>query len=275
MKNFILITGCSTGIGHHLAIRLQDHGFKVLATARREEDVAKLQQVGLLAHTLDLTSQTSIQQAIEWALDTSGGQLYGLVNNGAYGQPGALEDLPTEALREQFETNLFGWHTLIRGILPSMLAQKQGRIVQISSVLGLVAMRYRGAYTASKFALEGYTDTLRLELKGTGIQVALVEPGPIDSHFRTNALAKFQQHIDLQHSRHQEIYEQTIARLAAEHSQNKYALPPEACVKPVVHALRSHWPRRRYPVTTPTKMALWMRRCLPTWLVDHIVYKSA
>lgn len=275
MKNYVFITGCSSGIGHHLAVRLQDHGYTVLATARNPDDVMQLQKLGLSAHVLDLTSSSSIAAAIDWALSTTQGQLYALINNAVYGQPGALEDLPTAALREQFETNLFGWHELIRGLLPTLLQQKKARIIQISSVLGLVAMRYRGAYTASKFALEGYTDTLRLELKGTPVKIALVEPGPIDSRFRANALKKFEQHIDIAHSRHHDIYRQTQERLQAAQSQNKYALPAEACVKPVVHALRSRRPRVRYPVTTPSRLALIMRRLLPARWIDHIVYKSA
>ncbi len=213
MSDFILITGCSTGIGLHLAQRLQQEGFNVLATARKENDVNHLLQSGLNAYQLDLNDEKSIEQAVAWALVQSNGQLYGLINNGAYGQTGAIEDLPTQALREQFNTNLFGWHHLTRLILPGMLKENRGRIIQISSLLGLVAMKYRGAYNASKFALEGYTDTLRLELRNTKIQISLVEPGPVSSQFRSNALAKFLQHINVTESRHHDIYQQTLQRL--------------------------------------------------------------
>lgn len=210
---FVLITGCSSGIGLAAAKALGDHGFTVIASARKADDVAQLQQQGLLAVQLDLADTASIEQGAAEALTLAGGRLYGLFNNGAYGQPGALEDLPTEALRAQFDTNLFGWHHLIRQILPTMLAAREGRIVQNSSVLGLVAMKYRGAYNASKFALEGYTDTLRLELEGSGVHISLIEPGPIDTRFRANAHAAFVRHIDPAQSRHQGAYRQTLTRL--------------------------------------------------------------
>lgn len=216
MPRFVLITGCSSGIGLAAAQALGQHGFTVIASARKAEDVARLQQQGLLAVQLDLADSASIELGASAALHLAGGRLYGLFNNGAYGQPGALEDLPTEALREQFNTNLFGWHHLIRQVLPPMLEAKEGRIVQNSSVLGLVAMKYRGAYNASKFALEGYSDTLRLELAGSGVYISLIEPGPIDTRFRANARNAFLRHIDPAQSRHQSAYRQTLTRLEKE-----------------------------------------------------------
>ncbi len=202
MSRYVLITGCSSGIGYHAAKRLNDEGFAVIASARKLEDVTRLQAEGLTTIRLDLADPVSITEAVSQVRELCQGELYGLFNNGAYGQPGALEDLPTAALRAQFESNFFGWHELIRQILPLMLPHGEGRIIQNSSVLGLVAMKYRGAYNASKFAIEGYTDTLRLELRGTGVQISLIEPGPIESRFRANALAALHQHIDLEHSRH-------------------------------------------------------------------------
>lgn len=275
MSDFILITGCSSGIGLHLAQRLQQEGFKILATARKEVDVANLQNSGISAFQLDLASEHSIELAAQWALEQSDGQLYGLINNGAYGQTGAIEDLPTQALKDQFTTNLFGWHHLIRQVLPVMLRNNRGRIIQISSVLGLVAMKYRGAYTASKFALEGYTDTLRLELRDTAVRISLIEPGPIRSHFRTNALHKFLQHIDVADSRHKAVYQQTLQRLQNPEPKNPFTLEPEACVAPVLHALRRHIPRNRYGVTTPTLVFALLRRILPTRWLDSILCRSA
>ena len=275
MSDFILITGCSTGIGLHLAQRLQQEGFSVLATARNEADVKRLKESGLDAHQLDLDNEQSIEQAAEWALTQSAGQLYGLINNGAYGQPGAIEDLPTPALRAQFDTNLFGWHHLIRQILPVLLKNKRGRIIQVSSLLGLVAMKYRGAYNASKFALEGYTDTLRLELRNTAVQVSLVEPGPVRSQFRSNALKKFLQHIDVNKSRHQEIYQLTLQRLQHPEPKNPFTLEPESCVVPVLHALRNRRARARYGVTFPTHLFAVLRRVLPTRWLDSILCRSA
>jgi NAD(P)-dependent dehydrogenase (short-subunit alcohol dehydrogenase family) len=187
----ILITGCSSGIGLHVATRLKADGYRVFATARKAKDVEKLTALGFEAHLLDLDSSESIQQAVAWVLSSTQGQLYALFNNGAYGQPGAVEDLTRDVLRQQFETNLFGWLELTNLLIPVMRKQGTGRIIQNSSVLGLITLKYRGAYNASKFALEGLTDTLRQELHGSGIHVSLVEPGPITSAFRENAYAMF------------------------------------------------------------------------------------
>ncbi|MFH7525924.1 SDR family oxidoreductase [Aeromonas sp. A5] len=275
MSRFVLITGCSSGIGLAAAKALGEHGFTVIASARKAEDVTRLQQAGLLAVQLDLADPASIEQGAGAALALAGGRLYGLFNNGAYGQPGALEDLPTEALREQFETNLFGWHHLIRQVLPAMLAAREGRIVQNSSVLGLVAMKYRGAYNASKFALEGYSDTLRLELVGTGVHISLIEPGPIDTRFRANARAAFLRHIEPAQSRHQTAYQQTLSRLEREGGARGFTLPSEACIPPLLHALTSKRPRHRYPVTFPTRLFAILRRLLPSRWLDRILAKSA
>ncbi|MCZ0751479.1 SDR family oxidoreductase [Aeromonas enteropelogenes] len=275
MSRFVLITGCSSGIGLAAAKALGEHGFTVIASARKAEDVTRLQQAGLLAVQLDLADPASIEQGAGAALALAGGRLYGLFNNGAYGQPGALEDLPTEALREQFETNLFGWHHLIRQVLPAMLAAREGRIVQNSSVLGLVAMKYRGAYNASKFALEGYSDTLRLELVGSGVHISLIEPGPIDTRFRANARAAFLRHIDPAQSRHQAAYQQTLSRLEREGGARGFTLPSEACIPPLLHALTSKRPRHRYPVTFPTRLFAILRRLLPSRWLDRILAKSA
>ena len=271
---FVLITGCSSGIGLAAAKALGAHGFTVIASARKTEDVAQLQRQGLLAVQLDLADTASIERGAAEALALAGGRLYGLFNNGAYGQPGALEDLPTEALKAQFNTNLFGWHHLIRQVLPAMLAVGEGRIVQNSSVLGLVAMKYRGAYNASKFALEGYTDTLRLELEGCGVHISLIEPGPIDTRFRANARDAFVRHIDPAQSRHQGAYRQTLTRLEKEGSTSGFALPSEACIPPLLHALQSKRPKHRYPVTLPTRLFSILRRLLPSRWLDRILGKS-
>ncbi|WAG09022.1 SDR family oxidoreductase [Aeromonas jandaei] len=275
MPRFVLVTGCSSGIGLAAAQALGQHGFTVIASARKAEDVERLQQQGLLAVQLDLADPTSIELGASAALHLAGGRLYGLFNNGAYGQPGALEDLPTEALREQFNTNLFGWHHLIRQVLPAMLEAREGRIVQNSSVLGLVAMKYRGAYNASKFALEGYSDTLRLELAGSGVHISLIEPGPIDTRFRANARAAFLRHIDPTRSRHQAAYQQTLNRLEREGGARGFTLPSEACLPPLIHALTSARPKTRYPVTTPTRIFALLRRILPTRWLDKLLAKSA
>lgn len=274
MSKSVLITGCSSGIGHAAAHYLKQQGFNVVASARRPQDVLQLEQEGLQAVLLDLADDSSIEQGLEQALAYTNGTLYGLFNNGAYGQPGALEDLPTEALREQFNTNLFGTHHLTRLVLPLMLQAGEGRIIQNSSVLGLVAMKYRGAYNASKFALEGYTDTLRLELAGTPVHVSLLEPGPIETQFRANARAAFLRHINMKDSRHRAGYEQTLARLEKPGPSSRYSLPAQACLPPVLHALTSASPKARYPVTRPTKMLGWLRRFMSTAALDRLMLKA-
>ena len=273
-KRCVLITGCSSGIGLCAAHFLTAHGFQVIASARSAEDVAALTAAGLTAVQLDLNDEASIEAAVAETLQLTDGRLYGLFNNGAYGQPGALEDLPTAALREQFNTNLFGTHHLTRLVLPVMLAAGEGRIIQNSSILGLVAMPFRGAYNASKFALEGYTDTLRLELAGTGVQISLIEPGPIETQFRANSKTAFLNHIDTQHSRHQAGYQQTLARLQRPGPSSKFSLAPEACMAPLLDALTSKQAKIRYPVTRPTHIMSWLRRLLSARVLDRILLKA-
>jgi len=270
----VLITGCSTGIGFDAAITLSDLGYQVFATARNPADVEKLKTLGLNAHKLDLMDESSIDLALDWVLKQTDGQLYGLFNNGAYGQAGAIEDLPSKALKEQFQTNVFGWHYLTTLVIPIMRKQGFGRIIQNSSVLGLVALPYRGAYNASKFAIEGYTDTLRLELKGSGIQISLIEPGPIETRFRANALAKTLEYVDVESSIHKDNYKIQIDRLSSEEGGNKFTLPASAVTSKVVHALSSKNAKVRYYVTKPTYFMAFFKRILPfTWL-DKILIKG-
>ena len=275
MNKSILITGCSTGIGYVCAHALKAQGFNVIASCRKPDDVQRLQAEGLTCIQLDLNDPISITQGAEQAISLAQGKLYALFNNGAYGQPGALEDLPTEALKAQFQTNFFGWHQLVQEILPHMRAHGEGRIIQNSSVLGFAAMKYRGAYNASKFALEGWTDTLRLELADTNIKVALIEPGPIETQFRQNALAAFEKWIDIESSPHRVAYEAQKQRLDNDKSNNKFVLPAEACIDPVLHALTSDSPKIRYRITTPTKLFAVLKRVLPARLLDKILRQAA
>lgn len=275
MAKSVLITGCSSGIGYVAAHALKKQGYQVIASCRKDADVARLQQEGLTCIQLDLADPKSIKLAVQKTLALTEGKLYGLFNNGAYGQPGALEDLPTEALRAQFEANVFGWHELTKQILPIMRAQGEGRIIQNSSVLGFAAMKYRGAYNASKFALEGWTDTLRLELYQTGIHIALIEPGPIETQFRANAKRAFLEWINVETSAHRAQYEQQLSRLSADASGNQFVLPPESCIPPLLHALESNTPKLRYRVTTPTKVFAVLKRILPSKWLDPILRKAA
>lgn len=269
----ILITGCSSGIGECAARILRGRGYRVFATARCLQDVERLRAEGFEALPLDLADSVSIQMAVAAILDATGGTLYGLFNNGAYGQPGAVEDLRREVLREQFETNLFGAHELTNLVIPVMRRQGHGRIIQNSSVLGFAAMRFRGAYNASKYALEGLTDTLRLELAGTGVHVSLVEPGPIASRFRDNAYRMYRKNIDPESSPHRETYQAMEARLQKEGPAVPFTLGPEAVVAKVIHALEARRPRERYYVTFPTYLFGYLKRILPTRVLDAIVGK--
>lgn len=270
----VLITGCSSGIGYHVALGLQQRGYRVLASARKPEDVAMLQAQGLEACLLDLDSSESIQTAMDWVEQQTGGQLYALFNNGAYGQPGAIEDLSREVLRQQFETNLLGWHELTCRVLPLMRRQGFGRIIQNSSVLGLITLRFRGAYNASKFAIEGYTDTLRQELADTDIHISLIEPGPVTSRFRENAYQRFLDNIDIPNSPFRSTYEAVQKRLGNNQDSNDpFTLGPEAVLDKVVHALESKRPKARYYVTLPTYLFGYLRRMLPTRALDWILLR--
>lgn len=269
----VLITGCSSGIGYCLAQGLKARGYRVLATARKPADVDRLRAEGLESLQLDLDDSGSIGSAVDEVLRRTGGRLYALINNGAYGQPGAVEDLSRDALRKQFETNLFGWHEITARVLPSMRAAGGGRIVQISSLLGLVALAYRGAYTATKFAIEGLSDTLRLELRDTDIHVVLVEPGPIASRFRDNAFAAFLENIAWEKSAHRARYEKMIVRLKGKQGPLPFTLPPEAVLKKVLAALDAKRPRTRYYVTAPTWFFAILRRLLPYRALDRVLAK--
>lgn len=270
----VLITGCSSGIGYCVAHGLKTRGYRVIATARREESVKMLGDEGFEALRLDLADADSVQQGFEQAMALTGGRLYGLFNNGAFGLPGAVEDLTREALKFQFETNVFGWHQLTCLAIPVMRQQGHGRIIQNSSVLGFVAMPFRGAYNASKFAIEGLTDTLRLELKGSGIEISLIEPGPVTSRFRANAVKALQQHIDIEHSIHREKYLGVLERLNRKGPAVPFTLPPEAVLKRVIDALEAEKPAARYYVTIPTYAFGFFKRLLSTRQLDFLLAKA-
>ena len=271
----VLITGCSSGIGHDAAHALARRGWRVFATCRKEEDCARLREQGLESFRLDYEDEASVAEAVQETLERTGGRLDALYNNGAYAIPGAVEDIPRGALRAIFEANLFGWHDLTRRVIPVMRAQGHGRIVNCSSVLGLVTMRWRGAYVSTKFALEGLTDTLRLEMKGTGIHVALIEPGPITSRIRENAIIQFEKWIDWKNSARAEEYRANLLRRLYEKTgPDPFERPPSAVTARLIHALESPRPRPRYYVTTPTYAMGALRRLLPTRALDWLISKS-
>lgn len=270
----VLITGCSTGIGYTCAHGLQRLGYSVFATCRKEADVERLKSEGLNAFKLDLCDTNSMEEALVWMLSQTAGRIDVLFNNAAYGQPGAVEDLRRDVLREQFETNVFGTQELTNLVIPYMRRQKSGRIIYNSSILGFVAMSYRGAYNASKFAIEGLVDTLRLELYQSGVEVVLIEPGPIRSDFRKNALAKFLEHIDQKNSVHSEVYAKTLARLQKS-GDGPFTLGSEVVLEVLIHAIEAKSPKARYGVTFPTKLFAWLKRFLSTRLLDTIARKAS
>jgi len=269
----ILITGCSSGIGACAAEICQQRGYNVIATVRKTEDATALQQMGITTTLLDLTDSVSIQQAMSFTLNHFSNQIDVLFNNAAFGQPGAVEDLSREVLRQQFETNVFGTQELSNLVIAHMRKQGYGRIIYNSSVLGFVSMAYRGAYNASKYALEGLADTLRLELHNTNIHISLIEPGPIVSQFRKNAFIKYQQHIDKDISPHRDIYTSMEQRLTKQGAAVPFTLGPEAVVNKLIHAIESKQPKIRYYVTFPTYLFAVLKRILPHRLLDWLLIK--
>jgi NAD(P)-dependent dehydrogenase (short-subunit alcohol dehydrogenase family) len=267
----VLITGCSSGIGYATAIELKNRGHKVIASARKEEDVARLQQEGFIAVQLDLADSKNIQAAVKKALKLADNKIDVLFNNAAFGQPGAAEDLSREVLRFQFETNVFGTHELTNLLIPVMRKQGHGRIIYNSSILGLVAMTYRGAYNASKFALEGLADTLRLELHGSNISVSLIEPGPILTKFRENSFVLYKKNIVAEGSFHKDTYKAMEERLQKEGAAAPFTLPAKAVADKVVHAVESDYPKVRYYVTFPTYLFAFLKRVLPASWLDNLL----
>ncbi len=271
----ILITGCSSGIGYHCARALKQHGgWRVFATCRRQEDADRLAGEGLETLRLDLADTDSIAAAVDEILRRTGGKLDALFNNGAYSQPGAFEDVPTENVRRLFETNFFGWYELTRRVLPVMRKQGHGRIVNCSSVLGFVSLRFMGAYAATKHAVEGWTDTLRLELKGTGIEAIILQPGPIHTRMLDNARGHFIETVDVRNSLYRGDYSRELSKYASGNRVNSFKRGPEAVAEKLFHALEDPRPRARYRVTIPTLVGAWLKRLLPTRIMDRVLLQQ-
>ena len=269
----ILITGCSSGIGYQVTKDLISRGYKVVASARNQEDVKRLNKEGIFCLQLDLTDSQSISQAFNDALEYTGGSLYGLFNNGAYGQAGAVEDLTREAMSLQFETNVIGAMELTNLAIPVMRQHGAGRIIFNSSILGFIALKFRGAYCASKYAIEGFADTLRLELNGTNITTCLIEPGPIETKFRSNSYKMYQKYIDRDNSQFKQEYLNSEKRLLKKGAAAPFTLPASAITPKVIHALESKSPKARYYVTKPTYALGYMKRILSNKYLDKLLLK--
>lgn len=270
----VLITGTSSGIGLAAALEMQRRGWTVFAAARKQEDLADLTSRGLIPVHLDVTDAPSIDRAVSEVLNQCEGRLSGLVNNAGFGQPGAVEDLPLDAMRSQFEVNVFGLQNLTNRFLPGMIQQGHGRIVQISSVVGRVALPFMGIYSASKFAVEALADAQRVELTGTGVRLSLVEPGPITTRFSKNAVSSTRGVLAVENSRFSELYQKELADRAGEREPRAFALPPEAVARKIAHALTSPRPRRRYKVTFPAHLGAFMSRAAPDALIDWILARE-
>ncbi|MDF1633466.1 SDR family oxidoreductase [Mycoplana sp. MJR14] len=267
----IIVTGCSSGIGAHCARALKKDGWRVFATVRKQADRGPLEADGIETLVMDYTDTASITALADTVLDRTGGRIDALFNNGAYGQAGAVEDLPAEALRLQFETNVIGWHDLTRRLIPAMRRQGHGRIVQCSSILGIVPYRWRGAYNASKFAIEGLSLTLRMELAGSGIHVSLIEPGPIESRFTANAIPYIEKFIDIEGSVHAAEYRRQMKRLRGESAPARGKLGPDAVYDVLRHALNARVPRPHYIVTSPARKGALLKKLLPAALFYRII----
>ena len=272
MRN-VLITGCSSGIGYCVAKGLRERGYQVFASARREEDVKRLESEGFKTLQLDLADPISVKDAVYELMLRTNSELYAVFHNGAYGQAGALEDISREVLEKQFATNVFGWHQLTTMLLPMFRQRNEGRIIYNSSLLGFIALPFRGAYNASKYATEGLADTLRLELADTDIKVSLIEPGPVTSRFRVNALHSLLANVNIEQSIYRQKYQGAIRRLEKVGPAAPFTLPPEAVLAKVIHALESPTPRVRYRVTFPSYLFWYLRRLLPSAWLDKVLLK--
>ena len=273
MQRTILITGCSSGIGYDAAHGLAAQGWRVFATCRQARDCERLRAEGLESFVLDYADEASIAAAVA-EVQARCDRLDALFNNGAFACPGAVEDLPRDALRAIFEVNLFGYHDLTRRLIPMMRAQGGGRIINCSSILGLVGAKWRGAYVATKFAMEGLSDVLRIEMQGTGVEVVLIEPGPITSKIRQNAVAHFERWIDWQNSARAGEYAALRHRLYESRGPDRFELPASAVTATLIRALDARRPRPRYYVTTPTHLMGFARRVLSSRALDWLIAKG-
>jgi len=268
----IFITGCSSGIGYDAAIALKSRGHRVIASCRQLADIEKLQQLGLDTIQLDVNDEVSIATAVTCLLKKTDGHLDVLINNAGYGQAGALEDVPRNALIAQFNTNVFGLMELTRLVIPVMRAQGQGRIINMSSVLGFISMPFRGAYNASKYAVEGLSDTLRLELKPAGIDVITIEPGPIESRFREHAVEHSMQSIDIEHSHFKRQYQYMLSKYQAAKHQSRLTKKTDAVIHKLVRAIEAESPKPKYLVTLPTYVFMILKRLFSVRLLDRCLF---
>ncbi len=267
----VLITGCSSGIGLEAAQTLRRRGWRVIAACRAQDDVDRRQAEGFDAVRLDYADPASVDEGWRAALTLTGGRMDALFNNGGHGMSGAVEDVSRAALEHVFHSNVFGLHQLTRLAIPVMLAHGGGRIVQHSSVVGIAPLRWRGAYVATKHALEGLTKTMRVELRGTGVHLSLLNTGPVTSRFRQNSSAQFERWIAADTSRHAEFYRTVFMAHRTNTGPAPFERPPSAVVRRLIHALEASRPRLRYYITPPSYVAAALIRLLPDRVQDWVV----
>ncbi|VGO15206.1 putative oxidoreductase [Pontiella desulfatans] len=268
----VLITGCSSGIGRAAAEMLRSKGWKVFPTARKSADLESLRQAGFEVVELDVSSSASIADAVDKVMDANGGRLGAVVNNAGFGMPGAIQDLTRDAMRQQFEVNVFGLQELTNGLIPLFRKQGYGRIVNVSSVVGRLALPFMGIYSASKFALEAISDAQRVELSPDSISVSLVEPGPIRTRFSTNCAGQGEERLDTGASKFGAAYKQYFEkRRNGGMSEDRFRLPPEAVAKKILHALESPRPKIRYKVTLPAYLGDLAARFVPARWIDRMM----
>ena len=261
MNKTVLITGCSSGIGRATAEAFVDEEWTVYATARDEDDVADLAESGCETAELDVTNAREIDRVVDRILDEQG-RLDVLVNNAGTVQFGPVEDVPTDAVHEQFDVNVYGPHRLIRAVLPHMRERETGRIINVSSAVGLLATPGEGIYSSSKFALEGMSDALRNEVDQYGIDVVLVEPGPVATEFETQ-VSDSRERLD-RSGAYESIYEVQDDRESIGASET-FGMPPEVVAAVITDAALVSDPDPRYPVGRIAKACALARRLPSRW----------
>lgn len=275
LRGSVLITGCSSGIGRDTAVVLKGMGWDVIASARKPTDVDLLRKQGFKAVLIDNNDDASIEAGMRSAVEMAeGGRVWGVFCNAGYGQPGALEDVTSRGMEQQLRTNVVGTHSLLRLAVKHMGSAGGGRILVNSSVLGVVGMKYRGAYVASKFALEGMADVLRMEVRDLGIDVCLIEPGPVYTRFRANGLKVFHEHVEVEGSRHAKRYEGLVKKLSTEGPVVPFTMTSRRCGEIAAKALTCARPRARYRATVQTRVFSVLKRVLPTRWLDAVAAKG-
>lgn len=269
----ILITGCSSGIGLESAKLLQQKGHNVFATARKQSDVDYLASLGFESFLIDVTNYETIDNALQTILDKYI-TLDVVFNNAGFGQPGAVEDVNVDVLKYQFETNVYGTHYLTCAAIKIMRKQGYGKIIQHSSVLGIISLKFRGAYNASKYAIEGLNDTLRQELTGTNIYISTLNTGPVSSNFRKNALSNFQKNIDIQNSAFTAVYNKELKqRLESKSDTTSFTITSQEAAKTILKIVDAKRPKPRYYITKATHILGFFKRILSTSLLDKLLNK--